>query len=377
MPTQVLRVEDRSALHAELARAGAILRAGGLVAFPTETVYGIAAAASLPQAVERLYALKGRSRDKPTALMVSDVAEVRARCPRIPRAAERLMARFWPGPLTLVLRDAEGRMTGFRLPGSPLARGLVREAGVPLLVPSANRASHPPATTATQVLSEFPEGLDLVIDGGPAEGGVASTVVRVAEALPGEGADDDDAPDGRVDVLREGAIPSSRILDAGSVSVLFVCTGNTDRSPLAAAMLRRRLAQRLGCPESALEAHGLVVRSAGVEAVEGRPASPSLLRVAKEAPGGPLDLSSHRSRRLTEGLVEQATHVFCMERRHLEEVLAFFPLRAKDVRLVDPEGRDVDDPAGRGIPAYRRLATRLDAAAILLAGGLSESVSSS
>jgi tRNA threonylcarbamoyl adenosine modification protein (Sua5/YciO/YrdC/YwlC family) len=373
MPTQVLRVEDRSALQAELARAGALLRAGGLVAFPTETVYGVAAASNVPAAVARLYALKGRAPDKPTALMVSDVSEVRARCPRIPPAAERLMARFWPGPLTLVLRDADGRMTGFRLPGSPLARGLVREAGVALLVPSANRASNPPATTAAQVLSEFPEGLDLVIDGGPAERGVASTVVRVSEADPSR----PDGAEGEVDVLREGAIPASRVLDPSTVSVLFVCTGNTDRSPLAAALLRRRLAQRLGVPESALEAHGFVVRSAGVEALEGRPASPSCLRVAREAEGVPLDLSSHRSRRLTEALVAQATHVYCMERAHAEEILAFFPLRAKDVRLLDPEGADVDDPAGRGMPAYRRLAARLDAAAILLAGGLCESASSS
>jgi tRNA threonylcarbamoyl adenosine modification protein (Sua5/YciO/YrdC/YwlC family) len=358
MPTQVLRVDDRAVLVAELARAGAILRAGGLVAFPTETVYGIAAAATDPVAVERLYALKGRPRNKPTAIMVADASEVRRRCPGIPAAAERLMERFWPGPLTLVLRDAEGHMTGFRVPSNPLARGLVREAGVSLLVPSANRSSEPPATTAQQVLDAFPEGIDLVIDGGPAERGVASTVVRVA--------------DGHLDVLREGAIPSSRILDSTRVSVLFVCAGNTDRSPLAEAYLRRRLAERIGCPEGALEAHGFVVRSAGLEAVDGRPATASVMRVGRETPGGPVDLSAHRARRLTEAMVDEATHVFCMERRQAEEILAFFPLRQKDVRLLDPEGHDVDDPAGKNLQAYRRLAGRLDAAATLLAAGLCE-----
>ena len=351
-------MDDRAVLAEELARAGAILRAGGLVAFPTETVYGIAAAATIPAAVERLYALKGRPRNKPTAIMVADAAEVRRRCPEVPAAAERLMERFWPGPLTLVLRDAEGHMTGFRLPSSPLARGLVREAGVPLLVPSANPSAAPPATTAQQVLDAFPEGLDLVIDGGPAERGVASTVVRVA--------------DGHVDVLREGAIPSSRLLDSTRVSVLFVCAGNTDRSPLAEACLRRRIAERLGCSEDALEAHGFVVRSAGLEAIEGRPASPSALRVAREAPGGPLDLGGHRARRLAESMVEDATHVFCMERRLREAILAFFPLRAKDVRLLDPEGNDVEDPAGRNLQTYRRLLGRLDAAASLLAAALCE-----
>ena len=87
----------------DLDRAVDILRAGGLVAFPTETVYGIAAAATVPAAVERLYALKGRPRNKPTAIMVADAAEVLRRCPGVPAAAERLMERFWPGPLTVLL----------------------------------------------------------------------------------------------------------------------------------------------------------------------------------------------------------------------------------------------------------------------------------
>ena len=254
MATEVVCVEDRSDVAAELKRAGEILRRGGLVAFPTETVYGIAVAATIPAAVERLYEIKGRPRDKPMTIMVADVAEVRRRCPSIPAAAERLMERFWPGPLTLVLRDSTDHMTGFRLPNHPLAQGLVREAGVPLLVPSANRAGNPPPTTAEGVLREFPKELDLVIDGGSAEGGVPSSVVQVTEV--------------GIDVLRAGAIPESRLLDSSRTEVLFVCAGNTDRSPLAAAFLRRRLSDRLQCPEGVLEAHGFVVRSAGLEAVD-------------------------------------------------------------------------------------------------------------
>jgi protein-tyrosine phosphatase len=363
MPTEVLCVEDRADVAGELRRAAEVLRRGGLVAFPTETVYGIAVAATLPDAVERLYAIKGRPRDKPMTTMVAEVADVRRRCPRIPAAAERLMARFWPGPLTIVLKDASGHMTGFRFPSHPLAQGLVREAGVPLLVPSANRSDRPPATTAEGVLREFPDELDLVIDGGSAEGGVPSTVVQVV----GD----------RVEVLRQGAIPEARLLDGTRVVVLFVCAGNTDRSPLAAAMLRRRLAERLGCPEDDLEARGYTVLSAGIEAVDGRPASPAALRVAKEWPGAALDLEGHRSRRLSEELVERATHVFCMERTQAEEILAFFPSRERDVRLLDPEGHDVEDPAGRSPQAYKRLAGRLDVATALLAGGLVRSASPS
>jgi protein-tyrosine-phosphatase len=296
-------------------------------------------------------------------VMVADASEVRRRCPTVPREAERLMARFWPGPLTLVLADAEGHHTGFRVPNHPLARGLVREAGVPLLVPSANVSDNPPPTTAEGVLREFPNELDLVIDGGSAAGGVPSSVVQVT--------------DKGVEVLRVGAIPEARLLDTTRVTVLFVCAGNTDRSPLAAALLRRRLAERLGCHESDLEERGFTIRSAGLEATDGRPASGAVQKIATDWPGGALTLEGHRSRRLTEELLEDATHVFCMERAHLEEILAFFPSRAHDVRLLDPEGNDVEDPAGRTPLAYRRLASRLDAAATLLAGGLVSSASSS
>ena len=380
MVTEILCVEDRSDVAAELRRAGAILRRGGLVAFPTETVYGIAVAATIPAAVERLYAIKRRPISKPMTVMVAEVADVRRRAKKLPKSAERLMERFWPGPLTLVLTTDDGHMTGFRLPNHPLALGLTREAGVPLLVPSANVSDEPPATTAEAVLRAFPTELDLVIDGGSAAGGVPSTVVQVNE-------------DGSIEVLRVGAIPESRVLEPNHVTVLFVCTGNTDRSPLAAALLRRRLADRLHCTEAEVEARGFTIRSAGIEVArseagprgrlagndgsEGRPASPAALKMAAEWPGGPLTLEGHRSHRLTEEMVDAATHVFCMERGHMEEILAFFPNRARDVRLLDPEGNEIEDPAGRSQIVYRRVVSRLDAAATLLAGGLVSFASSS
>jgi protein-tyrosine phosphatase len=356
MATEVLRVLDRSALDRELARAGRVLRRGGLVAFPTETVYGIAVSAELPDSVERLYRLKGRPRGKPMTVMVAEVAPVLERCPDLSATARALMKRFWPGPLTLVLPDRDGHLTGFRLPAHSLARGLVREARVPLLVPSANPADLPAATTAEQVLAYFPDQIDLVIDAGPAEGGVSSTVVQVV----GD----------EVEILREGAIPEARIRQPGQQTILFVCRGNTDRSPLAAALLRRRLSVALGCPEADLEARGFRVLSAGVEAREGDGPSANARRIAREWPEGPLELEGHRARKLSGDLVNEATRVFCMERDHRDQILAFFSHREADVFLVDPEGGDVADPAGQPHAVYKKLASRLDAAAALIAGTL-------
>ncbi|MHC5010174.1 MAG: L-threonylcarbamoyladenylate synthase [Planctomycetota bacterium] len=352
MATEVLRVADQAALHKELTRAGEILRAGGLVAFPTETVYGIAVSEEHPEAVERLYRLKGRPRSKPMTTMVADMAEVFDRCTNVSPTARALMRRFWPGPLTIVLPGEGGRMHGFRLPSRPLARGLVREAGVPLLVPSANISGQPPATTAEEVLRQFPSELDLVIDGGPAEAGIASTVVQVV----GD----------RIEILREGSIPESRLRDPHGGTILFVCQGNTDRSPLAVALLRRRLARHLGLPESELEARGYRIRSAGIAAEAGKKASLNARRVAQEWEGEPLDLSSHRAVKLTGDMVESASRIFCMERDQREQILAFYPERERDVLLVDPEGRDIADPAGSPLAEYRRLAKRLDAAAALI-----------
>ncbi len=356
MVTEVLHVEDRSALSEELSRAGAILRRGGLVAFPTETVYGIAVSARDPAAVDRLYAIKGRPRTKPMTVMVADTDPVLEIAQDPSPLALRLMRRFWPGPLTLVLPDREGRKTGFRLPAHPLAQGLVREAGVPLFVPSANRSGKPPATTAADVLEQFPTELDLVIDGGPAEGGVASTVVQV------EGDE--------LTLLREGAIPESRLLSTDKAVVLYVCRGNTDRSPLAAALLQRRLARQLRVDEKDLEEAGYRVYSAGTEAKDGRPASLNVRRIARSWADGPLDLDSHRSQDLKSELIEMATRIYCMERAHREEILAFFPHRERDVFLVDPEGGDIADPVGGSLADFQRLARRLDASATLVAWSL-------
>lgn len=171
------------------------LRAGKLVAFPTETVYGVAVRADDPQAVARLRAAKRRPTEQPFVIMVADRETVDSLAQVSPRA-RALMQRHWPGPLTLILPargDASGATVGVRLPDHPVALALLRAVGVPLATSSANRAGDPPPTDAAAVVAALGTELALVLDGGPCPLGRASTILDVTIDPPR--------------ILREGGVP--------------------------------------------------------------------------------------------------------------------------------------------------------------------------
>ncbi|HET7343472.1 MAG TPA: L-threonylcarbamoyladenylate synthase [Methylomirabilota bacterium] len=183
-----MTVDPRTPSAATLAEAAARLAAGDVVAFPTETFYGLGAAALQPAAVRRLVHVKGRPDDKPLLVLVDSVAMVERVAAEIPPRARELMARHWPGALTLVLRaraDVPREVTagsgtiGVRLSPHPVARALVSALGEPVTAPSANPSGAPPPTTAAAVVAYFGEALALVLDAGPTPGGPPSTVLDV------------------------------------------------------------------------------------------------------------------------------------------------------------------------------------------------------
>ncbi len=187
-------VPDPSAI----AEAARVLRSGGLVAFPTETVYGLGADVTNPKAIERLNQVKGRPPEKPYSLHLHSADQVRALVPSIPPMAHALMKRFWPGPLTLVLPGPGGKTVGFRLPDHPIARAFLKACDVPVAAPSANRSGSPPPTDAQEVVAALNGSVDCLLDGGPTQLGRESTVVEII----GD----------RVEIRREGAIPRDTIL---------------------------------------------------------------------------------------------------------------------------------------------------------------------
>lgn len=190
----------------DILRAAALIRAGQLVAFPTETVYGLGANALNAQAVERIFEAKGRPRSSPLIVHVSSVEMARSLAAEWPTVADELTARWWPGPLTLVLRKrpeipdvvTAGLPTvGLRMPAHPIALDLIRESGLPIAGPSANLFTELSPTTADHVRRSLGDRVAMVLDGGPSRVGIESVVLSLAG--------------GRPVLLRPGVIPQTEL----------------------------------------------------------------------------------------------------------------------------------------------------------------------
>jgi L-threonylcarbamoyladenylate synthase len=209
----------------ELEKAVAILKRGGLVAFPTETVYGLGADAGNPDAIRKLYAAKGRPADHPVIVHLADAAQLTQWSREITPAANKLAQRFWPGPLTLILRrtpDVSDALTGgqdtiaLRIPSHPMAHALLVKFGGGIAAPSANRFGHVSATTAQHVREEFGASVELVLDGGQSEVGIESTIVDVTGIQPV--------------LLRPGHI-SAREIEVAAGVALASSQANSPRAP--------------------------------------------------------------------------------------------------------------------------------------------------
>ncbi|MBI3476686.1 MAG: threonylcarbamoyl-AMP synthase [Acidobacteria bacterium] len=180
-------------VHPDIERAAALLRAGRLVVFPTETVYGLGANALDPDAVARIYAAKGRPATSPLIVHVASIEMAQSLVAGWPEIADRLARKFWPGPLTLVLEKKSAipaivtaglSTVGLRMPAHPIAQALLRAAGLPLAAPSANRFTELSPTTADHVRQSLGDDVDLILDGGPCEVGIESTVLSLVGSQP-------------------------------------------------------------------------------------------------------------------------------------------------------------------------------------------------
>lgn len=347
----------RDAVH----RAVQALAESRIVAFPTETVYGLAASGLDERAVGCLADLKSRGQGHPFALAVKSLEDALDYVPEMSPLAERLARRCWPGPLTLVLPvDAAGSLVarlpktvqqtvcpggtlGLRVPASPLVIEVLRLLSGPLALTSANRAGNAEPVTAQEVLDEVGDDIELVLDDGRCQFGQPSTVVRV------EG--------NRLKILRAGVISPGNLRRLASLQILFVCTGNTCRSPMAEFLARRLLAERLHCDVEQIDDRGFTIASAGIAAASGGRASPEAVDVLREQG---LDLTEHISQPLRESLVRQADYIFTMTASHRQAILAQWPEAESRVHALCRHGDDVSDPIGGTRQMYVQCASQIE-----------------
>lgn len=307
-----------------------LLREGGVVCFPTEGLPVLAASGLNPGAVERL-----RAAGHPLDVAVRGAGAARDWVPSLGRLPRRLARRFWPGPLTLLAEGGADEGVATRLPAP------VREAVCP---GGSVRLRSPAHAAVLEVLDRL--RLPLVATAAPAE--VAADLVfndtpgpyetPTVVAVAGEG----------WRVASEGVVTEEMLRQQSACLVVFVCTGNTCRSPLAEALCKKKLADALGCAAEELPARGYFVCSAGLAAAPGGPAAEEAVEVARVYGA---DLAGHRSRPLTTDLAARADFLVAMTDGHLRALAHRYPRTDARPRLLDPAG-DVADPIGHPAPVY-------------------------
>lgn len=336
------------------------LAEGHLVAFPTETVYALGASGLNEKAVARLVADKQPAPGHALTLAVKSWEEALDYAPDLSPVGQRFARRCWPGPVTLVV-DAqhpasllkqlpptvqeavapEGCLS-MRVPAHDIILSAMRLLAGPIVMTSANPSGTPNALTADEVLATFSQDLHLVVDGGRCRYGQPTSMVHIT--------------DNTYQLLRTGVVSEQALKRLSTVMIVFVCTGNTCRSPMAELLCRDLLAKRLGCKVEELEDKGFRVASAGISAAMGSPPSSEAVQVMEEMG---LDLGSHESQAVSEQLVRSADHILTMTRNHRQVLVDHWPQLAPRTRVLSHDESDISDPIGGPPSMYRACAEQI------------------
>jgi L-threonylcarbamoyladenylate synthase len=330
-------------------QAVAALAQGEVVVLFSSGQPGVAASALRADAVARLG-------DGSETLLIKAAGEIADWVPVVSPTGRRLAQRVWPGAVTLTFPNCDGwglleklpfevrqrfdqtRPLAVQVPPEEFVREILDLLPGPLLLRPV------PSTTGRLDLDAVAaeSGASLILDPGPSTPRTP-TVVRIGE----EG----------WSVLTPGAVDQATLVRMAGTIILFVCTGNTCRSPMAEAICKLLLAERLGCSRNELESRGFVVLSAGIAASSGMPAAANAIDVVKKRGGS---LANHQSRRLTRELVLLADYVFGMTSDHIESLLDHIPEAADKIRVLHPRGEDLADPIGADRDAYQHTADAIE-----------------
>ena len=361
MPSAVINLKDtddpRDAVHQTVEA----LSSGKIVALPTETVYGLAASALRTDAVTRLTQLKGREAGKPLSFAIKSLDDALDYVPDMCPLARRLARRCWPGPMTMVLNNTHqdsvlGRLpeavrslamptgsVGLRVPANETTLAVLRLLAGPIVLTSANLSNEADCVDAQQIINTLGDEIDLILDDGRSRFGQPSSVVRVAN--------------NKTEILRAGVLDESTLKRLSGFVAIVVCPGNTCRSPMGEAILRKLIAEKIGCSIDELDEKGVSIMSAGIAAMSGGGPAGQAVEVMREQG---LNIEKHSSQPLTDRLAKLADYIFTMTGGHRHAVVNAWPETASRTHLVCRDGADVSDPIGQSVGVYQSTAEQIE-----------------
>lgn len=345
MRTKIVRTDPYNFDLNVIKEAAGILQKGGIVAFPTETVYGLAADYNNKDTINKLYDIKKRPKDKLFTIHIAAKEKILEYVDGLDELIKKLIDKFWPGPLTIIVKSKDGKSLGFRMPANKLALELIKLSNLTIVAPSANISGAPDPVEPFSVVQNFDGLIDMVIDAGPTEIGAPSTIVDISTLRP--------------QILREGSnideVKAILFENKEITNILIACAGNSCRSPMAEGLLKREL-----------EKEGFNIKSAGIIAVDGLSPSPETVEVMKRYAG--VDMSNFLTHKLTKELADWADIILVMDDTQKDFIRDIIPQAKikthlfKEFAGLKANNMNVQDPIGKPFLTYEQTYKQIEEA---------------
>lgn len=352
----IIEVNQDAPSRNVILKAVDILLAGGIIIYPTDTLYGFGVLINNQQAVDKFYAIKKRDPEKPFSVLINHIDQVENICGPLDDKEKAICNALWPGKVTLLLKVnitpkfpvlSGLNKIGFRHPQSKLCEELINFSGIPISSSSVNISNGPDMLNVDEITKAFASQVDLILDDGPARSTKGSTVLDISSSS--------------VTIVRQGEVSKNELentlkfkIHSGNEKkyiITFICSGNICRSPMAEGILKDRLQK-----SKFIDLVG--INSAGTLDLPPEEASRNAIEIAKEHG---IDISNHSSRVITDSIVEQANLIICMAENHYHYLIQHYPQQKNKVyilKLMDKKGgyseASIADPIGKDREFYSK-----------------------